>query len=343
MKNLKLLIRFVLTYPVFFTYLILGYLNDWLRFFKYSSVKASIFFGRSNKMLRNKEQLRSLIVADYHKIEKGLALKNRRPGFGIVVVQRLLDNIEEYCQSFAYDQPVEIAFSCLVEYQTFNNINHSSNESINKRIDHLKNKLSTNEDKGNGGTVILTKANILENGKKDLEHFFNSRYSIRDFSNEKIDQKDFKQAISMAQKTPSVCNRQSIRAYLYKEKREVLKVLSCQNGSASFADKVTSVFIITSNLETFFTPDERNQCWIDGGLFSMSLVYSLHSLGIGSCCLNWCSSKKDDQKLYAITGIPKSEVEIMLIACGKYPEELRVAKSTRRSIDEVLVEQPLNE
>ena len=140
----------------------------------------------------------------------------------------------------------------------------------------------------------------------------------------------------MAQKTPSVCNRQSSKVYLFHNKDDVNKVLSYQNGCASFAKSVQAVYIVTSNLESFISTDERNQCWIDGGLFAMSLLYALHSLGIGSCCLNWCATKKSDDLLHSAAGISKSEVVIMLIACGNYPNDLRVARSVRRPLDEVL-------
>ncbi len=33
---------------------------------------------------------------------------------------------------------------------------------------------------------------------------------------------------------------------------------------------------------------ERNHIWIDGGLFSMTLAFALHSLNLGSCMLNIC-------------------------------------------------------
>ena len=38
-------------------------------------------------------RLRALITIDYHKLEKGLALRHPRPGFGLWVVERLLRNL----------------------------------------------------------------------------------------------------------------------------------------------------------------------------------------------------------------------------------------------------------
>ena len=94
---------------------------------------------------------------------------------------------------------------------------------------------------------------------------------------------------------------------------------------------------MTTDTYRFFSVGERNQCWIDGGLFSMSLVYGLHSLGLGSCCLNWSVEKEADQKLRRITGIPQSEVVIMMIGVGHLPEKLVVARSMRKPLETILV------
>ena len=80
--------------------------------------------------------------------------------------------------------------------------------------------------------------------------------------------------------------------------------------------------------------------WVDGGLFSMSLVYALHSLGIGTCCLNLCVPASADRKLHRITGIPDSEAAIMMIAAGHLPERLQVAESVRRPVSETLSRRP---
>jgi len=328
-------------YPAFFLKLIKKYFFDWYRFLKYSSAPSSIFYLRSNKLLKKKDQLRALVTADYHKIEKALALRDCRPGFGVAIIERLLDNMEEYCQSFGVDQTIDISLSCLSEYQKFNEINNNINKALDEKIEKITNNIVASKEENCGGTKTVTREDILKNGKRDLESFFYSRHSIRDFSNEAVDKESLKKAILMAQRTPSVCNRQSVRTYLYQDKSEVLKVLSLQNGCASFADKVSAVFVVTSNLENFFSTNEINQCWVDGGLFSMSLVYSLHSLGIGSCCLNWCNTRENDEGLRKLTGIPSSDVVIMLIACGKYPDNLKVAKSTRRPVEEVLITKPL--
>ena len=125
--------------------------------------------------------------------------------------------------------------------------------------------------------------------------------------------------------------------YVYLAEEDKKQVLSCQGGNAGFGETVKGVLVVTTDTSRFFSVGERNQCWIDGGLFSMSLVYALHSLGLGSCCLNWSVEKDTDQKLRRITGIPQSEVVIMMIGVGHLPEKLVVARSMRKPLETILV------
>jgi nitroreductase len=81
---------------------------------------------------------------------------------------------------------------------------------------------------------------------------------------------------------------------------------------------------------------ERNEIWVDGGMFSMSLVYALHSLGLGTCCLNLCQNASEENRLRALVGITPHHSPVMMIAVGNIPETLSVAHSQRKLVKEVL-------
>ena len=78
----------------------------------------------------------------------------------------------------------------------------------------------------------------------------------------------------------SAIGSRGVHAYDDERQQQVIAV----QGNAGFGDRVPLVLVITSDLQTFFAPEERNQAWIDGGMFAMSLVHALHSLGLASCC-----------------------------------------------------------
>jgi nitroreductase len=309
--------------------LIYNYDYDLMRFLKWSSV---------NKNINSQTKLRALITMDYHRLEKGLALKMPKVGFGKDVIARLLYNIPQYVEKYDWDETALITLNTLLAYHNFNSQHGLVDQDLYKKIISWKSSvpekfISFNQ----GGTTKVTKSYIIESSNIDLLKFLESRYSVRNFTDENINIELLKKAIFMAQKTPSVCNRQSSKVYLFTSEDDKRKVLSYQNGNRGFGEQASNVLIVVSDLENFTSTGERNQCWIDGGMYAMSLVYALHSLGLGTCCLNWSVGKGTDQALKKATGIKDSESIIMMIAVGHLPDELSVAQSPRKEVEEVLI------
>lgn len=143
-------------------------------------------------------------------------------------------------------------------------------------------------------------------------------------------------AAALAQTAPSVCNRQSGVVFVTQDPAKIARFLSFQDGCRGFSDQVGTLLIVTARLDTFLTSGERYQAWIDGGLFAMTLIWALHSLGLGSCCLNWSADAGRDKALRAASGLPDDHTIIMMLAVGTVPETFRVAQSPRRAPDDVL-------
>ena len=152
---------------------------------------------------------------------------------------------------------------------------------------------------------------------------------------EPVEIKIIEEAIRLAQNTPSVCNRQAVRVHAFEQGDLANEILACQKGNSGFGYKANKILIITSDLQCFLSVGERNQPWIDGGLFAMTLIWALHNKGLATCCLNWSATHKQDQKLRATIELPDNEVVIMLLAVGKIPEKVKVPESQRRPIDEI--------
>ena len=76
-------------------------------------------------------------------------------------------------------------------------------------------------------------------------------------------------------------------------------------------------------------PIERHQIYIDGGLFSMSLIYALHSLKIGCCPLNWCAKPQNDKLLRKKIGLKDDDEVMMFLAIGEIKDSVIVAASSR--------------
>jgi nitroreductase len=96
------------------------------------------------------------------------------------------------------------------------------------------------------------------------------------------------------------------------------------------------VLLVTADLRTFVSSGERNQAFIDGGLYAMSLMYALQARGIASCPLNLGLSFLMDRALRKAAKLPPNENLIMMIAIGYPPDELAIAASARVPTDAML-------
>ncbi len=140
----------------------------------------------------------------------------------------------------------------------------------------------------------------------------------------------------MARHTPSVCNRQPWHVHAYHDNAIKQKLLNLQGGNNGFGHTSDWVLVVTSNLSSFLNVKERFEVYIDGGLFSMSLMYAFQDIGLGTCALNWCAKPSKDKKVRRLIKIAEEEEIIMLIAVGHFNENVQAAYSEKRSISEII-------
>ena len=53
---------------------------------------------------------------------------------------------------------------------------------------------------------------------------------------------------------------------------------------------------MTADLRAFMGANEHNEGYVDGGLFGMSLLYSLETCGLAACPLNTMFSEEADEQ-----------------------------------------------
>ncbi|WP_353948979.1 nitroreductase family protein [Sporolactobacillus sp. Y61] len=307
--------------------LIKNYIYDFRRYRKYS--------GTLN-ILNDQKKNDAYIIYIYHAIEKGMSLPEPRIGFGKDKVKLLINLIERTLAIFGPNETTEVAVNTLFTYYHFNLEHGLDNPELLKKLNEFKHSYH-HHFTDDGGTLITGREEINKKAKLDtFGSFLESRYSIRNFAKGTIDIDLIKKAVKMARKTPSVCNRQGSRVHVYSDNQTKQAVLNCQNGNRGFGNTADKVLLITEDLSIFHGVIERNQAYIDGGLFSMTLVYALHSLGIGTCCLNCSIDKEMDINLRRVTGIDATETPIMMIVIGWIPESLKVTQSHRKPVEEIL-------
>jgi nitroreductase len=295
-----------------------------------------LIWSSAGRTTLSQTQARAVITIQSHRIEKGLALPAPRPGFGIDAVTSLIECVDAYLAEFGWDDTIAAGTDALSAYRDFN----ARHQVLMPMVDHALGRLRMVggiQGLPIAGTKNVTRAEIVGTLPDDLSAFFASRHSVRQFAPHAVAQDLIVRAIRMAQKTPSVCNRQAWKVHVFSEPEQKREILKFQNGNRGFGDTASHLLIITVDLQHFTSAGERTQCWIDGGLFAMSVVYALHSLGLGTCMLNWSVLKETDRAVRTVAGIPDSQVIIMMIVVGNLPDEFTVAYSLRKGLEDVIV------
>lgn len=305
--------------------LIRSFASDYFRYRKYSYRRS-----RQDDGLR---QLNAMIILEAHRIEKAFSLPEIRSGYGREAIRKLIGLLGQYKQC-GYDQN-ELAFkkaqSVLAEYLRYH-------EKVGHDLGAFRDELFpwVNMNCDVGGYFKLTREELVPRAHGDFESCALSRYSVRSYSSKPVSVETIREVVQIARKTPSVCNRQVWHTYIIKDPKLKNDVLELQNGNRGFGDQADFLVIITADMAAFVGPGERNESYVDGGLYAMSILYALHYKGIGACPLNWMVEPPADRKMRALLHLNPSENIIMIITAGDLPENIRVAKSVRKEVDEIM-------
>jgi len=304
---------------------------------RYTHYDADRFIRQSGIASNDVATLWAKLTRLQHVLEKALSLPQPRAGFGDWALQELLEVLPAYVGRVGHDRTATGAILALRGYLTF----HEERQVIppyHQEIIGLLNSFQLPA--GCAGdspkpTLFLNRDDLMKKARFPFADFALCRHSVRQFGAEAVTDDQILHAVGIAQKSPSVCNRQGARVHIYSDEAIKRAILEIQSGSRGFGHLASHVIIITFDMRCLLDPGERHQAWIDGGLFAMSFLYAVHSLGLGACPLHWCVSPADDLALRTVAEIPESEEMIMLIAVGSLPPTFRVAASARKELHEV--------
>jgi len=309
-------------------------INVWISTFWWTLVDNLRYLRHQGERAKGltKQQAIAHITKTYHSLEKGLSLRDVRPGFGLPQALRLAQLLENFGADHGVDRTFRAALDALDHYLRFQS-------GVGHELPVLKGRAAAlralvekaGQEPGNtpGGVESISSSEMFRISGADFEKFLKNRHSIRHFDAAPLDEAALLEACKLAQLAPSACNRQAGRAHCFTSPEMVRRVLSVQPGNRGFGHTATGAIVITANLESFAGPGERHQAIVDGSLFAMTFVYALHSLGLGSCMLAWAVSPGKDREMREVARIPDNEQIVVVIAAGHLPGSLRVPASVR--------------
>lgn len=323
-KMKKLIKRFINKYKVY--YLLL---ND--------------ICAYSKKLLRHNASVKTdddimkmqyTLLRENHVIEKGMSMRNPRKGFGQEKVTNLIVRLNKYYQLYGNIDKEFLIYplSTIKEYISYTITHGTDISSIEQQYNKLLEITKIKEDQLNitGGILPTSRAEIALASQQSFEQLLYTRHSIRYYTHELPAQKDIEKALHMAQRTPSACNRQGWHTHIFMGENST-KLLKLQGGANGFEEEIHCCIVVTADMRAFLSY-ESMQCYVDGGLYAMNLINSLHSLGYGTIPLSCGFTQTKLDFISKTFNIPDHEVMICIIGVGCLPENFNIAISQRKDI-----------
>ena len=188
------------------------------------------------------------------------------------------------------------------------------------------------------GAFILTKKELEIDYNIDYLKFIKSRHSTRNYKKQPIKSEDVKKAVEMAKYSASACNRQFIKLHFYPSGKMRDNVIHYAAGKGGLYLEGVNTFIVTFDVNGLSWAGERNQGYFNAGLYSTNLINAFHSLGIGTCFIEFANSAKDEEELKKMNDIPEYERIAVIIFAGYYDEKSIFTVSPRKNLTDLLIE-----
>lgn len=292
----------------------------------------------SRERSHDKVRIETKLAFDIHRLEKGLSHVHFRYGFGINVLREMSQRmmlLKQVDPNYKTNPLYKQGLSVLGDYRKRHESAKYDLSEIEKLFlpdiwDNAKADIAHT-----AGSFIMSSSSKSDNLNRGFVELAKGRCSVREYSSSPVSQDSLDKVYEVAMKTPSVCNRQSIRIHQITDPAIVQSALDIQGGFRGYAAPPVLI-LVTSDIRAFMNENERNEPFVDGGLFSMSLLYALEAYGLAACPLNAMFSHSQDKHTRSLLGIPDNELPVMYIAVGNFPESVPVCRSARRTVESII-------
>lgn len=280
-------------------------------------------------------KIESRIILHYHGIEKGFLFENFRHKFGLFRVIELIELLKkEVVVKNHKKSQIAVAYLAMCKYYE-RHLNDGIDISDFFKVedyDFFKNLSTLNLD------IVEShnRSDFFKKSNSNFSEFSKSRGSIRSFTGEKISIETINKIIDLSKTAPSVCNRQPTKVYYVESKSKIDQIFDIQQGLKGYSDEIVQLLVLVSDRNYFYTIGERNQLYIDGGMFLMNLLYAIHFHNVGACPAHWGFNHKQEKEIHKKLNLTESEKVICLVPIGIPKNEFKTTLSLRRNNDEIL-------
>ena len=286
----------------------------------------------------NLNKLSYLLIIHQHTLEKGFSHFDLRP-FGQKKISKIIELLKKELKYKNHEEDFSfiIGINSLREYKKTYEEHKWTNTSEYKEVsEFLKDYKHIPEKKT--GAYTVTNEELKKSYNIDYEKFIKSRHSTRNYKHEDLKLKDIEAAVDMAKYSPSACNRQYVKLHYYPKGKMKQNVIDYSLGKGGLYLEGVNTFIITFDVNGLGGAGERNQGYFNAGLFATNLVNAFHSLGIGTCFIQFANPVDQEEKLKQLNDIPSNERIAVILYAGYYDEKSIFAVSPRRDFEDIFTE-----
>ena len=248
-------------------------------------------------------------------------------GAGRKAYFQLVNTLFEYKKDFGTED--KIYRLALITLKTYIEKQKGGNESIDE-ISQAFERLKTEYE-----AIPIRYPQVINNQKSpdysriNYSDFSRGRHSVRHFSKVPVSEDILIEAVKLAYNTPSACNRQGWKPYIIVDEDKKRQVLDNQNGNKGFGEEISSLIVVTFDLRYSNLDRELYQAFVDGGMYTMGLVYALHYYNLATVVLSASLYAKQEDNIREIIGMHDAEVLISFIGVGNYADKYMVTDSLR--------------
>jgi len=163
-----------------------------------------------------------------------------------------------------------------------------------------------------------------------------SRHTARRYSGEPVSREVVLSCVELALRSPSACNRQMVRFRVIEDPDLKRRLFDMLHGTGGVDFEEATFGVVSFEVAGLSFAGERNQGYLNVGLFALGLVYAFHSRGIGSCLVQFGNTVSEENELREWLHLGPSERVGVCIAFGYYAPSEMFPNSCRRDSAEVV-------
>lgn len=280
------------------------------------------------KILRKGQKSSYDLLQLSHRLEKGMLIKNPKPMWGWEKAYRIVELLKTNSDEFSS----VTANAVLSAYLDAKSKSHYQ-EDKNKRAEFLiRTGFQPIPFENVGGTITVNSPNFSESEQAAIRRMFDTRHSCREFADRHVSDEDIEEAVRMALRCPSACNRQPFRVYVIDPAKLAKKL-----GREKLQYEGDRTLIITGDVRAF-TNGELLDWIVSPSIFAGYLTLSLHSLGIGSCVVrkDLVRHSNYNDAIRIVTNMDESECVVLEMFVGYYSDEYIAPISNRNKTNQTV-------